>query len=331
MARRIIECVPNFSEGRDKDIVRQIASAVMGVDGVRLLNVDSGEATNRTVLTFVGEPEAVCEAAFRAARKAAETIDMRKHHGEHPRIGATDVLPLVPVSGTTVGECASMARRLAQRMSDELGIPCYCYEVAALRPEHRNLADCRKGEYEGIAAKLADAVMAPDYGARPYDEGVARTGCSVVGAREFLVAVNFNLDTTTVDTAIDIACDVRESGRRGKPGTLKSVKAIGWYIKEYGRAQVSMNLTDINVTPLHVAYSEVCRCAALRGARVTGTEIIGLVPERTLVEAGRFFLGDGTSCAGATKYELMSVAIERMGLSELRPFRIEEKVIESFL
>lgn len=346
--KQMVECVPNFSEGRDMAVVEQIANAVESVAGVRLLNVDAGAATNRTVLTFVGEPEAVAEAAFRATKRAGEVIDMRRHHGEHPRIGATDVLPLVPVRGITLGECADLARRLARRIADEAAIPCFCYEAAALRPERRNLAVCRKGEYEGIAARLGDELTAPDFGARPYDEGIARTGCTVVGARDFLIAVNFNLDTTSVRIANSIAFDVREKGRplrdgdpatgairrdeQGNPimlpGTLKGVKAMGWYIEEYGIAQVSMNITDIAATPLHVAYEEVCRRAAARGVSVTGTEIIGLVPERVLLDAGRHFLATEDSAATPTDDCLVGVAVERLGLSDLRPFRPELRVIE---
>lgn len=339
--RQLIECVPNFSEGRDERVIADIAAAINGVSGVVLLNVDPGKATNRTVYTFAGEPRAVCEAAFRAARTAAGEIDMRKHHGEHPRIGATDVLPLVPISGITLKECAEMARSLAMRMADEIGIPCYCYEAAAFAPERRDLAVCRSGEYEGIAARLGDERLRPDYGARPYDEAIARTGCSVVGAREYLIAVNFNLNTKDTSVAMEIARDVRSRGRavrdaatgavkhdeQGRPimerGSLKGVKAIGWYIEEYGIAQVSMNITDISATPLHVAFEEVKRCAKNRGAAVTGTEIIGMVPERVLTEAGRYYcptLSDDD--------QLVSVAIERLGLNDLRPFVANEKIIE---
>lgn len=326
--RQIVECVPNFSEGRDMTVIKKITDAVESVEGVRVLNIDPGMATNRTVVTFVGSPDAVCEAAFRATRKAGEVIDMRLHHGEHPRIGATDVLPLVPVGGITLEECAVLARKLAKRIADEAGIPCYCYEAAALLPEHRNLAVCRSGEYEGIAEKLGDSRRAPDFGVRPYDEGIARTGCTVVGARKFLIAVNFNLNTTSVPLAHAVACDVRERGKAGKPGTLKATKAIGWYIEEYGIAQVSMNITDIDVTPLHVAFEEVRRCAVIRGAQVTGTEIIGLVPRRTLVEAGLYFADKKGSSVVLTDEAAIQIAIDAMGLSDLRPFHPEEKVIE---
>lgn len=349
--KRIVECVPNFSEGRDKGVIKQITDVIEGCDGVKLLDVDAGEATNRTVVTFVGEPEAVCEAAFLAVRKAGEVIDMRKHHGAHPRIGATDVLPLVPVSGITLEECAELARKLARRIADELYIPCYCYEAAALRPERRNLAVCRKGEYEAISVRLTDENEAPDFGARQFDDRIAQTGCTVVGARDFLIAVNFNLNTTSTRRANAIAFDVREKGRPkregnsvvGKierdaegnpimiPGTLKSTKAIGWYIEEYGIAQVSMNITDINVTPLHVAFDEVCRCANNRGLRVTGTEIVGLIPERTLIEAGKYFLRKQNRSVGIPKEDIIKIAIKSLGLSDLRPFNPNEKVIEYLL
>ena len=349
--RQIIECVPNFSEGRDMAVVKQITDEIEACEGVRLLDVDPGEATNRTVVTFVGEPEAVVEAAFRAVKKAGEVIDMRHHHGEHPRIGATDVLPLVPVSGITLEECAQLARKLAERIATETGIPCYCYEAAALKPERRNLAVCRAGEYEAIPEKLADPAKAPDFGARPYDESIARTGCTVVGARDFLIAVNFNLNTTSTRRANAIAFDVREKGRperignpitgeirrdeNGKPvmipGTLKGTKDIGWYIKEYGIAQVSMNITDINTTPLHAAFDEVCRCAEARGVRVTGTEIVGLVPERALIDAGKHFLRKQHRSTGIPKEDILDIAIKSMGLSDLRPFEPKEKVIEYLL
>ena len=349
--KQIIECVPNFSEGRDKGVIRQITDVIEQCEGVKLLDVDPGEATNRTVVTFVGEPEAVVEAAFQSVKKAGELIDMRGHHGAHPRMGATDVLPLVPVSGITLEECAELARKLAERIADELSIPCYCYEAASLKPERKNLAVCREGEYEALPDKLATPEKAPDYGARPFDEGVARTGCTAVGARDFLIAVNFNLNTTSTRRANAIAFDVREKGRpkregnpiTGKPlmdeagnpvmlpGTLKATKAIGWYIQEYGIAQVSMNITDINQTPLHVAFDEVCRCAHNRGLRVTGTEIVGLVPERTLLEAGRYFLAKQHRSAGIPKQDILTIAIKSMGLDDLKPFIPQEKVVEYLL
>lgn len=351
MNKRIIECVPNFSEGRDKEKIQQIVRAIEASGGVKVLNVDPGEATNRTVVTFVGEPEAVVEAAFAGVRKAAELIDMRHHHGEHPRMGATDVLPLVPVSGITLEECVPLARDLARRIADELQIPTYCYEAAALRPERRNLAVCRAGEYEALPEKTAHEDTAPDFGARPYDEGIARTGATTVGARDFLIAVNFNLNTTSTRRANAIAFDVREKGRPVRegnpitgpivrdadgnpamqPGTLPATKAIGWYIKEYGIAQVSMNLTDISRTPLHVAFDEVYRKADARGVRVTGTEIVGLVPKRALIDAGRHFLRKQHRSTGISEEEILKIAIKSMGLDDLRPFRPEEKVIEYLL
>ena len=349
--KRIIECVPNFSEGRDMSVIKQITDEVESVDGVRLLDVDPGEATNRTVVTFVGEPEAVVEAAFRSVKKAGEVIDMRQHHGAHPRMGATDVLPLIPVAGVTLEECAQMARELAKRIADELQIPCYCYEAAAFTEERRNLAVCREGEYEALAEKLSTPGKQPDFGARPLDEHVARTGCIAVGARDFLIAVNFNLNTTSTRRANAIAFDVREKGRpvregdpiTGKPkkdadgntimqpGTLKSTKAIGWFIDEYKIAQVSMNITNINVTPLHVAFDEVCRCAQNRGIRVTGTEIVGLIPKRVLIEAGRYFLEKQNRSTGIPEQDIILIAVKSLGLEDLRPFNPREKVIEYLL
>ncbi len=351
MAKRIIECVPNFSEGRDKEVIRQITSAIEQAADVRVLNVDPGEATHRTVVTFVGEPEAVVEAAFQGVKRAAELIDMRRHKGAHPRMGATDVLPLIPISGITLEECAELARTLAQRIATELGIPIYCYEASAYKPERKNLAVCRAGEYEGLPERLINPDKAPDYGARPFDEGIARTGATAVGARDFLIAVNFNLNTTSTRRANAIAFDVREKGRpvregnpiTGKivrdgegnpvmrPGSLKAVKGIGWFIEEYGIAQVSMNLTDIAVTPLHVAFDEVCRKAEARGLRVTGTEIVGLVPKRALVEAGRYFLHKQHRSTGIAEEEIIRIAIKSMGLDDLKPFDPREKVIEYML
>ena len=331
-------------------VIRQITDAIESVEGVRLLNVDPGEATNRTVVTFVGAPSAVVEAAFRGASKAAEVIDMRRHHGAHPRMGATDVLPLVPVAGVTLEECAGLARRLARRLADEVGIPCYCYESAAYKPERRNLATCRAGEYEALEQKLTTPALQPD--CMPLElETARRTGCTAVGARDFLIAVNYNLNTTSTRRANAIAFDVREKGRplregnaitgrplrddQGRvlmqPGTLKCTKAIGWYIEEYGIAQVSMNMTNINVTPLHVAFDEVCRCARNRGVRVTGTEIVGLVPKRTLLEAGRYFLRKQNRSTGIPEDDIMRIAVKSMGLDDLRPFNPREKVIEYML
>lgn len=351
MQKRIIECVPNFSEGRNMETIKQITDAIESVKGVKLLDVDPGEATNRTVVTFVGEPEDVMNAAVASIKRAIELIDMRLHKGAHPRMGACDVCPLIPVSGITMDECAELARTLAKRIADELGVPTYCYEAAAFKPERRNLAVCRKGEYEALPERMTNAEERPDFGARAFDEGIARTGATAVGARDFLVAVNYNLNTTSTRRANAIAFDVREKGRpmregnpivgkiikdeNGepvmKPGTLKACKAIGWFIDEYGIAQVSMNMTDLSVTPLHVAFDEVCRAADARGVRVTGTEIVGLVPKKVLVDAGRYFLRKQSRSTGVPERELVRIAIESMGLSTLKEFKPEEKVIEYML
>lgn len=348
MKQAIIECVPNFSEGRDKAKIKEITDAIESVEGIKLLDVDPGEATNRTVVTFVGSPEDVTEAAFRGIKKAAEVIDMRNHHGAHPRMGATDVCPLIPVSGITLEECAALARSLAERVADELHIPTYCYEAAAFRPERKNLAVCREGEYEALPNKMGSEEKGPDFGNRPYDEGVASTGATTIGARDFLIAVNFNLNTTSTRRANAIAFDVREKGRpmreggkvTGKPikdengntvmipGTLKGTKAIGWYIDEYGIAQVSMNITDISQVPLHEAFDEVCRKADARGVRVTGTEIVGLVPKRTLIDAGKHFLRKQHRSCGIPESEIIRIAIKSMGLDQLSPFDPNQKVIE---
>ncbi len=353
---KIIECVPNYSEGRNKEVIDLIVKAMAdttvnterGEERVRVLDVDPGEATNRTVVTFVGSPEAVMEAAFQGEKKAAELIDMRQHHGAHPRSGATDVLPLIPVAGTTLDECAGWARTLAKRIYDELGIPCYCYEAAAYTPERRNLAVCRAGEYEALPEKVIDPKRKPDFGPGEYNETVAKAGATNVGARDFLIAVNFNLNTTSTRRAMAVAFDVREKGRPAReggsltgkilkdakgqtvwiPGTLKGCKAIGWYIEEYGIAQVSMNITDINTTPLHVAFEEVCRAAAARGLRVTGTEIVGLVPKRVLLETGRYYLEKQQRSLGISEDEIIKIAAKSLGLSDLKPFNPREKVIE---
>ncbi len=359
MAKKIIECVPNFSEGRDKSIIDKIVRAIAstkvvtenGQESVKVLDVDPGEATNRTVVSFVGSPEAVVEAAFQGVKCAADVIDMRQHHGAHPRSGACDVLPLVPVAGISLEECAALARTLAQRISDELGIPCYCYEAAAYKPERKNLAVCREGEYEALPEKMANPDRKPDFGPAAYNETVAKSGAVNVGARDFLVAVNFNLNTTSTRRAMAVAFDVREKGRkmreggsltgkvlrdeqgqeRWQPGTLKGCKAIGWYIDEYGIAQVSMNITDINTTPLHIAYEEVCRAAAARGLKVTGTEIVGLVPKRVLMDAGRFYLEKQQRSLGISEEETMKIAVKSMSLDDLRPFDPREKVVEYLL
>ena len=349
--KQIVECVPNFSEGRNPEVIKQITDIIERSKGIKLLDVDPGEATNRTVVTFVGSPEDVIEAAYLAVEKASQIIDMRLHHGAHPRMGATDVLPLIPVSNITLDECADLARRLAQRIADNLGVPTYCYEAAARTPERRNLAVCRKGEYEALPEKVNTPGKEPDFGARPYDEKLARTGCTAVGARNFLIATNFNLNSTSTRRANAIAFDVREKGRplregdalTGKiktdeqgqpvmqPGTLKGTKAIGWYIDEYKIAQVSMNITDINATPLHVAFDEVCRCAQNRGVRITGTEIVGLIPKRTLIEAGKYFLEKQQRSTGIPETDIIDIAIRSMGLSDLKPFNPREKVIEFLL
>ncbi len=348
--KQIIECVPNFSEGRDLTVINRITDAITAVKGVKLLDVDPGEATNRTVVTFVGEPEAVLEAAFQGVKKAQELIDMRNHKGAHPRMGATDVCPLIPIANITLEECAELARKLGKRIGEELGVPVYAYEAAAFTPERRNLAVCRRGEYEALPERMVGA-EAPDFGARPFDEGIAKSGATAVGARDFLIAVNYNLNTTSTRRANAIAFDVREKGRpvregnpitgkimkdeNGKtimkPGTLKACKAIGWYIDEYQIAQVSMNITNISVTPLHVAFDEVCRAAQARGIRVTGTEIVGLIPKRALIEAGRYFLEKQQRSTGIAESEIIRVAIKSMGLDDLKPFNPEEKVIEYLL
>ena len=331
--KKIIECVPNYSEGRDKTIIDAIVAAIETVEGVKVLDVDPGQATNRTVVTFVGEPEPVCEAAFRGAAKAKELIDMTKHHGAHPRSGATDVLPLIPVAGITLEECAALARSLAKRLYEDLGIPCYCYEAAAFKPERKNLAVCREGEYEALREKMADDSRKPDFGGS-WDAVAEKAGATNVGARGFLVAVNFNLNTTSTRRAMAVAFDVREKGRKNPngegwiPGTLKGTKAIGWFIDEYGIAQVSMNITDIDVTPLHVAFEEVSRAAAARGLRVTGAEIVGLVPKRVLIEAGRYYLEKQQRSLGISEEEIVKIAMKSMSLDDLRSFNPQEKVIE---
>lgn len=359
--RQIIECVPNFSEGRNMSVIKQITDEIESVSGVKLLDVDPGEATNRTVVTFVGSPEDVTEAAFRAVRCAAQLIDMRQHHGAHPRMGATDVLPLIPVSGITLEECAALARQLADRIAREAGIPCYCYEAAAFTEERKNLAVCRQGEYEALQEKLTTPGKQPDFmpeelnditdSQSPIPEQILKSGCTAVGARDFLIAVNFNLNTTSTRRANAIAFDVREKGRpmreggsiTGKimryasgepimqPGTLKATKAIGWYIDEYGIAQVSMNITNLNVTPLHKAFDEVCRCAHNRGLRVTGTEIVGLVPKKAILDAGCYFLAKQQRSTGIPEADIIKIAIKSMGLDDLKPFNPREKVIEYML
>jgi glutamate formiminotransferase/formiminotetrahydrofolate cyclodeaminase len=342
---QLIECVPNFSEGRDPAVIQQITDAIETVAGVKLLNVDPGKATNRTVVTFVGEPAAVIEAAFRAIRRAGEVIDMSRHKGEHPRMGATDVCPLIPIAGITMEETAAFARQLAERVGRELALPVYLYEYAQPDPARRNLSVIRAGEYEGFAKKITRPEWRPDFGPAAFD---AKRGATVIGARDFLVAYNVNLNTTSTRRANAVAFDVREVGRPKKdaqgqpvkdaegrpvniPGTLKCVKAIGWFIEEYGIAQVSINLTNLAVTPLHVAFDEVCRAAAARGLRVTGSELVGLVPLQTLLEAGRHFLRKQQRSVGVSEKELIKIAVRSLGLSELAPFKPEERIIEYLL
>jgi len=334
MEKRIIECVPNFSEGRDMSIIKQITDVIESVDGVMLLDVDPGRDTNRTVVTFAGSPEAVSEAAFLSVKKASELIDMSKHHGEHPRMGATDVCPFVPVSCITMEETVIYARKAGERIGNELGIPVYCYENAAYKEDRKNLSNCRSGEYEGLRKKMADPNWKPDFGPSIFNK---RSGATAVGARDFLVAFNVNLNTTSTRRANAIAFDVREKGRIVKnyngdnisvPGTLKNVKAIGWYIDEYEIAQISMNLTDIYVTPVHIAFDEVCRKAEARGVRVTGSELVGLIPLKALLDAGRYFLEKQQRSVGVSDDELIKIAVKTMGLNELHYFEPEEKIIE---
>ncbi len=334
---QLIECVPNFSEGRDATVIKQITDAIESVPGVRLLNVDPGQATHRTVVTLVGDPDSVIEAAFRAIKLAGELIDMRHHSGEHPRMGATDVCPLIPISGITMEETAAYAGKLAERVGRELKLPVYLYESAQPDKSRSNLAVIRAGEYEGLAQKIVKPGWKPDFGPAAFD---AKRGAAVIGARDFLVAYNVNLNTTSTRRANAIAFDVREAGRTVKnaagqdvqqPGTLKAVKAIGWYIAEYGVAQVSINLTNIDVTPVHVAFDEVCRAADKRGVRVTGSELVGLVPLRCLLDAGRYFLLKQQRSVGVSEQELVKIAVRSLGLDDLAPFKPEERVIEYLL
>jgi glutamate formiminotransferase/formiminotetrahydrofolate cyclodeaminase len=349
--KQIIECVPNFSEGRDMTVIKQITDEIEKVEGVKLLDVDPGAATNRTVVTFVGTPDAVIEAAYRAIDKAREVIDMRHHKGEHPRFGATDVCPLVPVSNITMEETVEYARKLAKRVGEELEVPIYCYENAAFKPERKNLANCRSGEYEGLAEKFNDPKWKPDFGPAEFSEKVAGSGATAVGARDFLVAYNVNLNTTSTRRANAIAFDIRERGRAkregnpitGKivknengqpvmiPGSLKATKAIGWYIEEYGIAQISINLTNINITPVHVAFDEVCKKAEARGIRVTGSELVGLIPLKAMLDAGRYFLKKQKRSLGVDQDELLKIAIKSLGLDDLKPFNPKEKIIEFML
>jgi glutamate formiminotransferase/formiminotetrahydrofolate cyclodeaminase len=334
--KRIIECVPNFSEGVNLSVIKQITDCMEAVEGVRLLNVDPGKATNRTVVTIVGEPQAVCEAAFQAIKKAGELIDMRSHKGAHPRMGATDVCPLIPIAGITLEETAQFARELAERVGKELDLPVYCYEAAQPDKSRSNLSVIRAGEYEGFFKKIQDPQWKPDFGPAVFDE---RRGATVIGARDFLVAYNINLNTTSTRRANAVAFDIREAGRNkienGKtiniPGSLKAVKAIGWYIEEYGIAQISINLTDIRTTPVHVAFDEACKKATERGLRVTGSELVGLVPLKALTDAGRYFLEKQKRSTGVSEKELIKIAVRSLGLDELAPFDPEKRVIEYLL
>jgi len=343
--KKLIECVPNFSEGSDMAIIKQITNEIEAVEGVKLLDVDPGKATNRTVVTLVGTPDEVIEAAFRAVKKAAQIIDMSKHKGEHPRMGATDVCPLVPVANISMDETVEYARKLAQRIGEELEIPVYCYENAAFIEKRRNLATCRSGEYEGLPDKLIKPEWKPDFGPAKFN---ARSGATAVGARDFLVAYNVNLNTTSTRRANSIAFDIRERGRvmregdqiTGKivtdekgnnvniPGSLKAVKGIGWFIEEYGIAQISLNLTNISITPVHVAFEEACKKAMDRGIRVTGSELVGLIPLQAMLDAGKYFLRKQHRSVGVSQAELIKIAVKSLGLDDLKPFKPEEKIIE---
>lgn len=348
---QLIECVPNFSEGNNMDVINQIIAEMEGVEGVKVVDVDPGKATNRTVVTMVGTPDEVCEAAFRAIKKAAELIDMRKHSGAHPRFGATDVCPLVPVSNISMEETVKYAHKLAERIGRELNIPIYCYEFAALEDKRKNLASCRSGEYEGLADKLSNNDWKPDFGTSEFDENVAKSGVTAVGARNFLIAYNVNLNTTSTRRANSVAFDIRERGRSKRegnpitgnivkdakgnpvmePGLLKSVKAIGWFIEEFGIAQISMNLTDLSVTPLHLGFDVTCDRAQARGLRVTGSELVGVVPLKAMLDAGKYFLTKQQRSVGVSDDELIKIAVKSMGLDELYPFEPEKKIIEYIL
>lgn len=351
MQKRLIECVPNISEGRDRVKIDAIAAVVETVEGVRLLDIDPGKATNRTVITFVGEPEQVLEAAFLLISKAQELIDMRNHSGEHPRFGATDVCPLIPISGISMEELVPYAHKLAERVGKELAIPVYCYEFAAKEEKRRNLANNRSGEYEGLKNKLKDPAWKPDHGPAEFTESVARSGAVAIGARNFLVAYNINLNTTSTRRANAIAFDIREAGRvlrdgdplTGKPvldangepkkipGKLKAVKGIGWFIEEYGIAQLSLNLTDITITPVHVAFDEAVNSAAERGIRVTGSELVGLIPKKALLDAADHYLRKQQRSLGIPEREKIKIAVKSLGLDDLAPFDPDKKVIEYML
>lgn len=341
---QLIECVPNFSEGNDLNVIKQITDQIESVEGVRLLNVDPGKATNRTVVTMVGQPEAVIEAAFRAIKKAGELIDMSKHKGEHPRMGATDVCPLIPIANISMVETAKYAQQLAKRVGEDLNLPVYLYEAAQPNKERSNLSIIRAGEYEGFAKKILLPEWKPDFGPAAFD---AKRGATVIGARDFLVAYNINLNTTSTRRANAVAFDIREAGRvkrkNGKivndangnpiniPGSLKCVKAIGWFIEEYGIAQISINLTNINVTPVHIAFDEACKKANERGIRVTGSELVGLIPLKAMTDAGKYFLEKQQRSIGVSEKELIKIAVKSMGLDELTPFNPQERIIEYML
>lgn len=347
--KQIIECVPNISEGRDADKIKIISSVVEKIDGVKLLNVDPGKATNRTVITFVGEPQQVIDAAFLLIKKAQELIDMSKHFGEHPRMGATDVCPLVPIANISIEECAKWAHKLGERVGNELGIPVYHYEAAAKEEKRKNLANCRQGEYEGLSRKLIDPDWKPDFGPAAFNKSVEKSGATAISARDFLVAYNINLNTTSTRKANAVAFDIREAGRIKKnrvsgkimkdangdplkePGLFKAVKGIGWFIEEYGVAQISYNLTDINISPLHEVFDKSCERALARGMRVTGSELVGLVPKKVLIDAGKHFLRKQERSTGVHESEIIKIAIRTLGLNELAPFNVRERVIEYML
>ena len=349
--KQLIECVPNISEGRDESIIKEIAEIVKSVDGIKLLNVDPGYATNRTVITFVGNPENVIEAAFLLIKKAQELIDMSNHHGEHPRMGATDVCPLVPIANISMQEVTKYAHQLSERVGKELGIPVYCYENAAKNTNRINLANCRSGEYEGLKKKLADGEWKPDYGPNIFNNSIVKSGATAISARDFLVAYNINLNTTSTRKANAVAFDIREAGRikregntlSGKiindenghplrtPGLFKAVKGIGWYIEEYGIAQISYNLTNIKISTLHEVFDKTCQKSIERGMRVTGSELIGLVPKKVLIDAGKYFLKKQKRSSGISEYEIIKIAIKSLGLDELSPFKTRERVIEYML
>jgi len=339
MSKQIIECVPNISEGRNEAKIKAITAVVETVEGVKLLDVDAGKATNRTVITFVGEPENVIEAAFLLIKKAAELIDMSNHKGEHPRFGATDVCPLVPIAGITMEETVIYAQKLAKRVGEELSIPVYCYENAATEEKRKNLANCRSGEYEGLKEKLANPEWKPDFGPSKFTESVIKSGAIAISARNFLIAFNVNINSTSTRRANAIAFDVREAGRIVKengiekriPGKLKAVKGIGWYIDEYGIAQISYNLTNISITSMHVAFDETCKSAQARGLRVTGSELIGVIPLQAMLDAADYFLVKQQRSLGCSEKEKIKIAVKSLGLDELKPFIPEEKIIEYLL